>query len=86
MSFEWDEAKRQKNMEKHGIDFTQVETFEWETAYQEPSIRDGETRTFALGYIGNRLHALVFVRRGTNIRVISLRKAHPKEESRYAAS
>ena len=52
--------------------------------YQEPSIVTGK-RERALGYIGNRR------RRGclcqaTNIRVISLRKAHPKEESRYAAS
>ena len=86
MIYEWDETKRQIDIGKHGIDFTQVEEFEWETAFREPSTREGEIRTFALGYIGNRLHALVYVERGANIRVISLRKAHPKEEDRYAAS
>ncbi len=86
MPYEWDEAKRQINIEKHGIDFEQVEAFEWETAFREPSIREGEARTFALGYIGDRLHALAYVDRGDNIRIISLRKAHPKERDRYAAS
>ena len=86
MTFEWDETKRRTNLDKHGIDFTDVEAFEWETVFQEPSTREGEIRTFALGYIGNRLHAFVYVERGANIRVISLRKAHPKEEDRYAAS
>ena len=86
MPYEWDEAKRRTNLEKHGIDFEQVEAFQWETALLERSTREGEPRILALGYIGNRLHALVYVERGANIRVISLRKAHPKEEDRYAAS
>ena len=86
MPYEWDEAKRRTNLEKHGIDFEQVEAFQWETALLEPSTREGEPRILVLGYIGNRLHALVYVERGPNTRVISLRKAHPKEEDHYAAS
>ena len=47
--------------------------------YAEPRVR-------AYGYIGNRMHFLVYVRREANIRVISLRKANRREEVRYAAS
>jgi uncharacterized DUF497 family protein len=37
----------------------------------------------ALGFIGVRLHAMVFTRRASNIRIISLRKAHRLEVRRY---
>jgi uncharacterized DUF497 family protein len=47
-----------------------------------PSSRHGEARFFALGYIGNRLHALVFTS-GATVRVISLRRAHKTEVKRY---
>ena len=48
-------------------------------------MRSGEERVFALGYIGNRLHAIAYVERGEVTRIISLRKANPREENRYAA-
>ena len=28
--YEWDEVKRRYNRTKHGVDFTEVEAFEWE--------------------------------------------------------
>lgn len=40
-----------------------------------PGCRQGEARFFALGYIGNRLHALVFTKSGATVRVVSLRRA-----------
>ncbi len=30
--YEWDEAKRVENLEKHGIDFMAVRHFDWDTA------------------------------------------------------
>ena len=48
-------------------------------------MRHGEERVFALGYIGSRLHAVAYVNRGENARIISMRKANPKEMHRYAA-
>ncbi len=86
MPYEWDETKRQTNLGKHGIDFEQVEAFEWGTAHVEAQVRFGEQRYLAYGYIGDRLHALAYVTRGSNIRVVSLRKTNPREENRYAAS
>ena len=54
-------------------------------ARYEQRPRHGEERVFALGYIGNRLHAVAYVERGEVTRIISLRKAKRKEENRYAA-
>ena len=48
-----------------------------------PSSRHGEDRFFAIGYIGSRLHALVFTKSGATVRVISLRRAHKTEVKRY---
>ncbi len=84
MPYEWDEAKRQVNLEIRGIDFEEIGRFQWETSIEEEQIRYGEQRTLALGYIGNRLHAVVYTRRGENTRIISMRKANPREERRYA--
>ena len=44
----------------------------------------GEERFNAYGLIGETLHAMTFTRRGDDIRVISLRRARPKELKRYA--
>ncbi|HHW4671280.1 MAG TPA: BrnT family toxin, partial [Xylella fastidiosa subsp. multiplex] len=38
----------------------------------------------AKGYIGNRLHVMVFCLRGDAVRVISLRKANSREVRSYA--
>ena len=43
----------------------------------------GEDRTQALGLIDGRLHMLAFTMRGDALRVISLRKANPREVKRY---
>jgi uncharacterized DUF497 family protein len=37
----------------------------------------------ALGFIGIRLHAMAFTRRGDNFRIISLRKANQMEVRQY---
>lgn len=85
MEYEWDEAKRQGNLEKHrGVDFLDMEAFEWETAAITSSPRHGEDRHVAVGYIGDRLYHLVYTIRGDRCRIISLRKANSAEERQYA--
>ena len=86
MPYEWDETKRRTNLEKHGVDFALIESFEWESSLSEESVRQGERRIFTLGYLGARLHAVTHVKRGDNIRIVSMRKAHYTEERRYAAA
>lgn len=86
MRYEWDEAKRRSNLAKHGIDFAALRDFDWSTALVTVDDREdyGELREVALGFIGVRLHALVFTMRNEDqVRVIMLRKAIAKEVKRY---
>ena len=77
----WDEAKRQTNLAKHGVDFSAAEGFDWATATERPDTRQdyGEIRVRALGRIGDRVHVLIYVRRDEAMRLISLRKANDRE-------
>ena len=83
MKIEFDPEKNAKNIRERGLPFTLADEFDWTTALIAPSSRHGETRFFAIGYIGNRLHALVFTKSGATLRVISLRRAHKMEVKRY---
>ena len=85
MPYEWDEAKRRGNIAKHGIDFESVHRFDWATAQREPRNKQGEERLFALGYIGDRLHAVAYTEHGATTRIISMRKANRREMRRYDA-
>ena len=80
---EWDEAKRRSNQAKHRLDFTAIEAFDWDTASTKPDNRYGEPRFVATGYIGSRLHIVVYTERGDRMRIISLRKANKREERDY---
>ncbi|HEY6873078.1 MAG TPA: BrnT family toxin [Geobacteraceae bacterium] len=88
MKYEWDEAKRKTNQEKHGVDFAEVEGFDWETAFVIPDTRAdyGELRYRAMGFVGKRLYALVFTPRSGTVRLVSLRKANPREAKCYEAN
>ena len=61
-----------------------MDFFEWATALIERSDRFQEVRYIATGYIGRRLHRVVYTLRGESIRIISLRKANPREMRQYA--
>jgi len=90
MNVTFDQAKDAANMAKHGVSLTEAAGFEWGTAVVWPDTRRdyGEARMVALGYIGLRIMALVFVDRPpeqpTERRIISLRKANSREVKRYA--
>jgi hypothetical protein len=83
VEIEFDPAKNRKNIQQRGLPFALAAEFDWTTALIAASDRRGESRFFAIGYIGNRLHALVFKTNRTAIRVISLRRANKKEVKRY---
>jgi len=84
-SYGWDEAKRALNRAKHKVDFMAAKEFEWSSAVVEVDYREdyGELRERAIGWIGQRLHVLIFTRRGDLIWVISLRKADKSDARRY---
>jgi len=77
MQFEWDENKARSNKAKHGVDFESARQFDFDTALYivDNAMAYGEERWQAIGFIGPRLHTLIFTERGSRIRIISLRKA-----------
>ena len=85
MIYDWDEAKRQSNIVKHGVDFAAAENFEWDEALVMTSHSANEPRLIAIAPINLRLHVLVFSIETRIVRIISLRKANKREAKLYAA-
>ncbi len=85
MQFTYDPTKNECNIAERNLSFERVREFEFASAViMEDNRRDyGEVRQRALGLLGGRLHALVFVARSSTIRIISLRKANKREEKFY---
>ena len=81
--YEWDESKRQANLAKHGVDFADMDAFEWDTALIDLDEYHAEPRWIATGFIGAVLYFVVFTERSDNIRIISLRKATRREVRNY---
>lgn len=83
--WDWDEAKRESNRRKHGVDFAEVAEFDWATAliFLDDRQDYGEDRRVALGLIGARVHHLTFTTRFGKVRVISLRRANRREQRRW---
>ena len=85
---EWDEAKNEINIKKHGISFDEAkEVFNDPNAlelYDKEHSTSEEDRYICLGSIGECLIiVVVFTDRNGNIRLISARKAEPQEEAVY---
>lgn len=87
IEFQWDEAKAESNLRKHGVSFEEAAS-----AFADPlsiAIRDplhsqGEDRFVLLGLSHTgRVLVVVHVERGASIRVISARAATRKERKTY---
>jgi hypothetical protein len=84
--FVWDEAKRESNLRKHGLDFRDAHL-----VYENPdkctydSSREGERRwmDIAFAVVKGRLLTLVYTERGDDVRVISFRPASRDEREQY---
>lgn len=89
MIFEWDEAKRLANIEKHGVDFIRAAlVFADPHRVEVPDTREeyGEARFIVVGLVGEgELYALVHTLRGKAVRVISAWKVGEDGKRRYQA-
>ncbi len=86
MQFEWDEAKNQINIRKHGIDFADVPSmFEGEILSRIDDRFDyGEERWVGIGFIQQGVAVVVWTERHQNtIRIISARKANHYERRQF---
>lgn len=90
MKIVYDQAKEVVNQAKHGVSLGLAAQMEWETLWVYPDTRRdyGETRFIGFAYIGLRLFCVIFTDREAETetlrRIISLRKANPREIKRYA--
>ena len=85
MELEWDEAKREDNLAKHGFDFAIALELFADYFMERLDVRHdyGEDRWVALGMMRGVLVVLVYTERDSKLRPISLRKATIMERSIY---
>lgn len=85
MKFTWDEEKRIRNLEKHGLDFPDAYKVFKEPVFTFEDIRFdyGEQRLVSLGILNGMTCVIVHTETVDEIRVISLRKATKNEEKIY---
>ncbi|MDR2875415.1 MAG: BrnT family toxin [Methylobacillus sp.] len=86
MLIEFDPIKNEENIRVRKLDFAQAANFDFSSALIAEDTRKAypERRFQALGFLGERLHMLVFTPIDGGIRVISFRRANPREVRRYA--
>jgi len=83
LEFEWDNAKNETNVAKHGIDFEDAIEIWERPVLVSPSHRGGEDRWIAIGVIEGVEIAVVYTERGTARRLISARRARTHERTAY---
>jgi len=88
MNITFDATKDAANIAKHGMSLALAAQLEWDAAMIWPDARFayGECRECALALFGERLFFVSFVDRADGRRVISLRKANPREVKRYVSN
>ena len=83
MGFEWDEDKQQRNVERHGIDFTDAAEIVSGVGFDRRSDQRGEVRWCKTGIFDGKLWTVVYTKRGRNVRIITARRAWKNEERAY---
>ncbi len=85
MHFEWDEAKRRINLQRHGFDFLDAEKIlDGETvSFLDYRFDYGEIRILTFGMLDGRVVAITHTETDEVIRIISIRKALNDEEESY---
>ena len=84
MEYEFDKLKSERNKEKHGIDFIEVQLI-WEDIdrIEIPARTEGEPRYLVIGKIGNKCWSAIITYRGDRIRIISVRRSRKEEIEIY---
>ena len=83
MHFEWDSEKSAANEEKHGADFWFACELWNDRVVTFPSRRNGESRKLSIGRIAGEYWTVIWEDRNETRRIISARRATPKERSLY---
>ena len=84
INFEFDETKSQINLLKHGIHFIDAQAL-WDdpSLLEIPANTEDEPRYLMIGLIQNKHWSAIVTYRGSNIRLISVRRARTEEVALY---
>jgi len=87
LTFEWDEEKAKSNLKKHRVSFDEaltVFTDPFSLTIPDPGHSSGEQRYSDIGSSERgRMLVVVYTERGSNIRIVSGRKATKSERKIY---
>ena len=84
--FDWDDAKADANLAKHGISFLAAVAVFADPVLVEldtERVSDREVRRKAVGMIERRLFTVVFTMRNNMTRIISARRSNTSEKRAY---
>jgi uncharacterized DUF497 family protein len=85
---EWDGRKAAINLRKHGVDFADAATVLYDdraVTIRESSTTEDRFVSLGMDALG-RILVIVFAWRGDAARLISARKAQPRERTQYEAN
>lgn len=84
ITFEFDEAKSQANLQKHGINFIDAQAL-WDDSrlLEIPAKTEDEPRYLMIGLINRKHWSAVITYRGLNVRLISVRRSRTEEVALY---
>ena len=86
LDFEWDDAKAEANLTKHGVSFeiaVAVFADPDRADFDASRSEEGEVRRKTVGKIQGRLFTVVYTIRADVCRIISARRANAKESRNY---
>lgn len=82
--FEFDAAKSESNLAKHGIDFVDAQLLWRDPSLLEiPAKTEDEPHYLVIGLIAKKHWSAVITYRGAGIRLISVRRARTEEVALY---
>jgi uncharacterized DUF497 family protein len=84
MDFEFDPAKSESNLKKHGVDFIKAQGL-WDGPDRlvVPARTQGESRFLLVGKMDGKHWSAVFTPRGSSTRIISVRRSKDEEVEAY---
>lgn len=84
INFEFDETKSQANLQKHGINFIDAQALWDDSRLMEiPAKTEDEPRYLMIGLINGKHWSAVITYRGSNVRLISVRRSRTEEIALY---
>ena len=84
INFEFDETKSHANLLKHGVDFIDAQAL-WDdpSLLEIPANTEEEPRYLMIGLIQNKHWSAIITFRGSNVRLISVRRSRTEEGALY---